>query len=190
MEVKDLIKSDLTEDQLKQLELDERKDKYKKLQHYLQSEEFKTLCIKYNDIWEQKSLEIKKLLKERKETKSTKSQLDKDVEFQYFLEEILKDLSVTDWEEILKQYFKEQIEAIDTNLLNKVSHEEELYDVPFYTQIDIEKQIRMDYCTFEKRVRAITASFADKTEEASNPNPYEEWPKMTEDEFNALTDIN
>lgn len=186
--VKD-IKEELTEEQLKQLELDERKEKYKKLQHFLQSDACTTLCDTYTEKWESLVWKIKDKISNRKETKSNRSQLDKDVAFQLVLEEFIDSLWDMDGENVLRGYFIDQVEAIETNILNKVSHEEELYDLPFYTDIDILKQIRMDYCTLHKRISAITASFADKKEEQYNPNPYEE-VKMSEEEFNALTDTN
>jgi hypothetical protein len=48
MEVRDIME-DLSEEQKELLEIQERKDKYKKLQHYLQSESFENICKHFED---------------------------------------------------------------------------------------------------------------------------------------------
>ena len=166
------IEDELTDEQKELLELDIRKEKYKKLQQYLQSEAFIELCEYFEGEWNSVEKEVQFERQNRLETKSTKSQVDKDEIFQDILIEFKYKLWNTDWEEVLKEYFQDQIDAIETNILNKISYEDALYDIPFYTVLDLLKQTRMDYLTFEKRIKSITASFADKKEEIANANPY------------------
>lgn len=173
MEVKDLIGEELTDEQKKLLEEDENKKKYKALQIYIQSDDFLKLCEKFEKKWDEIKENIIKMISERKETKSTKSQLDKDVLFKSEIKVFIMELKESEWEKILKDFFQKQIEALDTHIFDKISNEQELYDVPFYTDIDLQKQVRIDFMCFWKRVKAITASFAKVKEEIENPNPYE-----------------
>lgn len=162
---------DLTQEELELKIKHERKERFKKLNKYIQSDEFKEICSYFRKKWEDLTDEIRTKLQERTETKTIKSQLDRDVLFQNFLKEVKEQFGSSEWEEILKLEFQESINNVETHIFNKI---EELYDAPVYSEIDIIKQIRIDYLCVDQRIKRIMASYADWKEEKISLHPYEE----------------
>lgn len=170
MEVKDMFE-DLTEEQKELLQLQERKDKYKKLQHYLQSDAFEKICEHFESKWKEIEKEIIKEIKERQETKVLKSELDKNHQFYNFQRELIEQLWDSEWELILKKDLEDNSENTFTHCLNKI---EELYDAPVYSNLDLLKQLRIDYIMVWERLRRMSAFYLDTKEIEDNSNPYEE----------------
>lgn len=167
----ELVTNDLTEEQLKDLEITENKRKYKILQKYLQTKEYKELVEKFIQKWKDIEDSIEKYIRDRKETKATKSELDKSLQFYDFQQELKNSLWDSEAEQILKADIQEMSENTYTHILNKI---EELYDAPTYSELDLIRQLRIDYILVESRIWRIIAWYLDAKQEISNPNPYEE----------------
>lgn len=56
-------------------------------------------------------------------------------------------------------------------MFNKV---EELGDVPIYTELDFNKQRRIDYLLLGQRIERWSNSFLDRKEESMDLHPYED----------------
>lgn len=178
MEVKDLIKTSEIEEITKNEEQEkeealllERKETFNKLTKYLQSDEYKELCEYFTKKWNALDSQIIKLVKERKETKWEKSELDKMVEFWDYLDEVLEKLWWTEWELIMKADLLRDKESVNSHILNKV---EELFDMPVYSKADLLKQKRIDYLLLWKRIEGKVNSYADLKEEKQDLHPYED----------------
>lgn len=165
------ITNDLTQEELMLKELDERKEKFKKINKYIQSKSYEKLCKYFREKWEALTETIRESLLVRQEAKTIKSQLDRDIVFKNFLSEVKEQFWNSEWEEVLKNDFQESINNVETHIFNKI---EELYDAPVYTEIDILKQIRIDYLCIDQRIERILASYADRKEEKQSLHPYED----------------
>lgn len=170
MEVKDILE-DLSEEQKQLLETQERKEKYKKLQHFLNSKEFDKITKYFENKWKEIETQIIESIKTRKEAKVVKSELDKNYQFYNFQNELIEQLWESEWEKILKEDLKSNSENTFTHCLNKI---EELYDAPVYSELDLLKQLRIDYIMVWERFRRMSAFYLDTKDIEDNANPYEE----------------
>ena len=188
MEVKDLLKDQLTENQEQELELQTRKDNYKKTQRYILTPEFRKLVKYFENKWEKVFEEIKTEITTRKKAEAVKSEIDKivqDIEYYNF---IFKKLWTHEWAKVFKNELTTRIINAESNLYIKVAPDE-LFDLPTYTKLDMLKMKRNSYLTVEKYLTLISEWFFDWKEGKNNPNPYEEcW--MTKEEFDALTKVD
>lgn len=188
MEVKDLIKDQLTEQEEKQKELDERKEKYKKTQKFLVTDECEEVCTTLFEKWDKVLEEIKTELKNRKECKSKFSEVDKIVQDIEFYETVSKELWNSEWEKVLKNEFKIRIENAESNVFIKVSVEE-MFDFAIYTELDMLKMKRNRLSTVKQYLTNLSESFFDDKSKEVPDNPYEEAPEwMSKEEFDASTD--
>jgi len=189
MEVKDLIKDELTDEEKTLLELDIKAKKYKLLTIYLSSKECEALIEKYVAKWD-KILEeiVAELDKRRKGTrgKATVSDLDKTLSFYDFQLELVGDLWDSEAELVLIEDLTNSAENTYTHLINKI---EELFDVPSYSELDLLKHRRVEYALIKDKLELMTSLYYDKQVINPNSNPYEE-EKMSKEEFDALTDVN
>lgn len=170
MEVKDIIE-DLSEEQKELLEIQEKKEKYKKLQHFINSESFTEITKYFENKWKEIENKIIEIIKNRKEAKVLKSELDKNYQFYNFQIELIEKLWESEWEKILKEDLRENSENTFTHCLNKI---EELYDAPVYSELDLLKQLRIDYIMVWERFRRMSAFYLHTKEIEDNSNPYEE----------------
>jgi putative cell wall-binding protein len=115
--------------------------------------------------------ELKREIKWRKETKLIHSQTDFDHNFACILQDFIYELWESKWEEVLKEYLYEQIEAIESNVFNKT---EELYDAPVFSKFDLLKRKKNEYLLLSKRIEIIRNSFSTQIQKLDNPNPYED----------------
>ena len=187
MDAKDLIKDDLTDEQLDQLETDVNKDKFKTLRWYLDSKEYNqtieffTGKIEDVDVLIKKEIELRRNL--NNETKAIKSELDKSILFYDFQLEIIEQLGDTEAEKILKDDLIENADNTTTHIYNKI---EEMYDIPTYSKLDILKQMRIDYIMIGERLQRMVWFYAQEKDSIKNPNPYQD----EDEEFKALTDVS
>ena len=188
MEVKDLLKDQLTENQERELELQTRKDNYKKTQRYILTDEFRKLCKYFDNKWKKVFEEIKLEIKNRKQTVAIKSELDKILQDIEYYDSIFKQLWTSEWEKVLKDELNTRKINAESNVYIKVQPDE-LFDLPVYTKLDMLKMKRNGYLTVEKYITLISEWFFDAKDSENNPNPYEE-AKISKDEFDALTDVN
>lgn len=184
-EIEELAKKnieELTKEEIEELkqdknknEIEENNKKYKAIYIYLQSNEFSLLCKYFDDIWYWIAKEIETQIIERKEAKTTKTQLDKDILHKNILQEFINKLWSSDWEKYIKEYFDLEILLINRRIYWLVSDSDwDLYDTPFYTDIDIEKQKMHHYFFFWIKLNKIMSKYEKKQkEEIENPNPYE-----------------
>ena len=189
MEVKDIIKDDLTEEEKDLLELDIRKKKYKLLTKYLESKKCEALIKKYVKKWDRILKEIEAEIDKRRNgerSKATVSELDQSLAFHDFQVELANDLWDSEAEKILKKDLENNAENTYTHVINKI---EELYDVPSFSELDLLKKRRVEYALIKDRLETMTSFYLDKQVINPNGNPYEE-SKMSKEEFDALTDIN
>lgn len=170
MKVKDLL-NDLTDEQKELLEKDQRKEKYKKLSHFLQTKDFEKICKHFEKKWEALTKKVTDLIQNRNECKAEKSELDKNYQFYNFQKELAEKLWDSEAEQVLKKDLLDNAENTYTHCLNKI---EELYDAPVYTQLDLLKQLRIDYLMVWERLRRMTEFYLDTKEIMDNANPYEE----------------
>lgn len=185
MEVKDLLTEELTEEQQKALEIDTRKDNYKKTQKYLLTPAFKKLCDKFYKEWELMIEDIKTELKTRGKTDAMKSEADKIAQDIEYYKKIKSELWNTDWEKVLKLALDVRIENAESNVYIKVDPSA-LFDLPVYTTLDMLKLERNSLMTLEQYLTWISELFLDGKDAPSNPNPYEE----EDEEFKAMTDVS
>ena len=187
--VKKEIIEELTDEQIIILEEDMNKAKLRKIDLFMwrvetpnediekapvitfEWEEYNQLLEKFKIKWEELLERQKKELETREETKLTLSQTDMDNSFWRILKEYLESLWESEWEKVIKEYFEEQIEAIDSNIYNK---QEELYDAPVFSYFDLLKKYRCEYLLIGKRIEAIRNSFQTNKQKLDNPNPYED----------------
>lgn len=188
MEVKDLIKDDLTDEERTQLEIDTKAKKYKILLKYLESEKCKALIIFYEAKWDVLLKEIKAELDKRRKgtwsSKATVSELDKSLSFYDFQVELANELWDSEAEQILAEDLRNNADATYTHLTNKI---EELYDVPSFSALDLLKNRRVEYALIQDRLETMTWFYLDKQIVNPNLNPYED-EKMSQAEFEALSD--
>ena len=147
----------------------ENKKKEKAINIYMKSDEFKKLIKDFKEKWEKFLPEIKELLYKRKKTELTKSEVDKKINFIPYLKDLVKNLWDSEWEKILKDYFSTQIENFNSHILHSV---EALQDAPMFTNIDLLKQKRNDYCTTKQRIEMIRDEFNQDVECHDAENPY------------------
>lgn len=186
MEVKDLIKNELTEQEQIELELQEKKDKYNKTQKYINTEEFTKLCEEFKAEWDLLFEEIKLELKNRKKVEAIKSEINKIEQDVEYYKAISKKLGKSEWEKVFKDELKIRIENAESNMFVKVAPDE-LFDLPVYTKLDMLKMKRNSYSTVGKYLTLISEWFYNPKTTVTNPNPYEN-ENMTEEEFKLLTD--
>lgn len=160
----------LTQEEIELAQKEERKEKYKNTQKYLVSDEYKGMCEYFTNKGETLLEEIKEELKNRKETKATKGEMDKIYSFIEFLKEVLDKLGKSKGAEVYKEIISGQIEAGYTNIYNRI---EELGDVPVYSDLDFMKQLRIDYILLNKRMENWSEMFQDSKEEKKDTQPYE-----------------
>jgi len=190
MEVKDIIKDELTEEEKTLLELDIKKKKYKLLTAYLESKECKALTKKYVKIWDNLLKDIEdELDKRRKGTsnaKATKSDLDKTLFYYDFLIKLISDL----WDSEAEMILKEDLGLRATNTYSWVLHTvDPLYDVPSFSDLDMIKHIRAEYTMIHSQFETMQNNYFDKPNVVPNLNPYEEETEEAK-EFNAATDVS
>lgn len=189
MEVKDLLKDELTDDEKTLLEIDIKAKKYKLLTAYLDTKECKALIKKYEKIWDKLLKEIETELDKRRiewGSKATVSELDKSLSFYDFQVELAWDLWDSEAELILKEDLDNNAENTYTHIINKI---EELYDVPSFSDLDLLKNRRIEYTLIQDRLEQMTWFYLDKQIVNPNDNPYEE-EKMSKEEFEALTKVD
>lgn len=188
MEVKDLIKDNLTEEEKTLLEIDTKKKKYKILVRYLETKECKDLIKKYVAKWEVLLKKIEEEVDKRRKwessSKAVVSELDKSISFYDFQLELANDLWDSEAEEILKADLLQNAENTYTHVTNKI---EELYDVPSFSELDLLKNQRIEYALIQDRIETMVSFYNDTEIVNPNLNPYEE-EKMSKEEFDALTD--
>jgi len=184
--VNDLIQEDLTEEQKKLLEIDEKKKKHKLLKDYLKTEDYKKLIEYFKNKSELKLEEIKKELDNRRKgwiSKATQSELNISLSFYDFQLELANKLWNSEAEEILKTDLINNADNTYTHLTNKV---EELYDVPSYSNLDLIKKERMEYWLIDDRIEQMVWFYDLDKQKIPNLNPYEE----DTEENKALTDVS
>lgn len=184
---------ELTDIEKQLLELDTNKKKFNLLNKYLISNEYKNLVEHFKSKWDELFTKIELELDKRRNwerSKATVSDLDKTLSFYDFQIELMNALGNTEAELILKEDLKRNAENTKTHLTNKI---DELYDVPSYSELDLLKLKRVEYSLIEDRINTMAWFYRQSEETLYNPNPYEELVgnrKMTEEEFNLMTDIN
>lgn len=190
MEVKDLLEDKLSEEEQKALELEIRKEKYKKTQRYLLTDEFQKLCEKLEAKWETLFEKIKEEIEKRKEVKAIKSEVDRIVSDIEFYNNILAELWESEWAKVFAEELKERIVNAESNIYIKISVEE-MFDFPMYTKLDMLKIKRNRLSTIRQYMYKISESYFDNKDLQAPLNPYEELPSgMTKEEFDAQTKVD
>ena len=170
MEVKDIVQDEKQKEQ----ELAERREKYKITQKYLLTKEFRELLDLFKNKWEILLRKAKTELKTREKPVQEHSELDKIEQFRLLLQEVVKRLWKTQWDNIFKEELERQIEYAESNIYWKVTNMEtwEMFDVPIYTKLDLIKQLRIDSILLDKRFYNISEWFHDEKEVKDEANPY------------------
>lgn len=162
---------ELTEEEINANLKAERVEKYKNTQKFILSDEYNAMIKYFEDKGESLLPEIKNEIATRKKVEATKSEVDKIYAFSLFLKEVQPVLGESEGAKVINEIINGQLEAAESNMFNKV---EELGDVPIYTELDFNKQRRIDYLLLGQRIERWSNSFLDRKEESMDLHPYED----------------
>ena len=135
-----------------QLSDDEKLNKLKELAQYSISDEFKALIKQFKDKIPQLHIDIRHIVKNRTETKATKSILDEYVASYEATQEIAEATTC----QLLREYLiRARCEAFESAILNKkgIVERGEMavhFDMPVYSEIDIIKEKATIYNSVEQ----------------------------------------
>jgi len=122
---------------------EEKREAYKNLIRYKESDEYESLKKLYSSKLEEVTERIRKEAYSRKKCESTKSKLDMFVELSKYTREVAENTT----NDILKSYLIDaRVKALDSAIIYKV---EEGFDIPFHSDLDALKNEASVYNSIE-----------------------------------------
>lgn len=164
------------QEQETELTAEQKKEIYKKINEYINSDDYKKV-LKYAEDKEKECLEkVRKERKTRKKIVAEYSELSRMEAYSEYMLDISKQFDDSEWGEILRKEFKSQHDISEYNIEVKEVNKElwDLPDMPLYTKLDILKVSRRLYRTIQAKIAEIHNIYLVDKPKATDLDPYED----------------